>query len=298
MRYKTPLAFRSAIETRIARMSRETGKDVQRLRKLFAFDRLIERFAVADAPYLVKGGFVLERRLDRSRTTKDIDLSIYGDTNDLLEHIRRVASGDVGDFFEFEVRLPKKQAKANMAGPGAKYGGVRLVCTAKLGGKQFEEFGLDVAIADPPDLEPDYLFSIDSLDFAQIERRRHPMISREHHIAQKLHAYTLPRDRENSRVKDLPDFGLLAMTGPLSRRAVRAAIDVTFTNRTTHDRPARLPPPPESWVDTYAKMAREDDLPWPTLDAVYAAARTFIDPVLAEPSADDAIWDLATWSWR
>lgn len=298
MKYKTPRDFERAIKDHAARRSQETGKSIQRQRKLIAIDRLMARFAVADVPYLVKGGFVLEVRLERARTTKDIDLSLYGDTHDLIEQVRRVVGVDIGDFFEFEVGPPKEEDKGTITGPAAKYGGVRLHCTAKLGGKKFEEFGLDVAIADPPAPDPDYLFSIDSLVFADIEPVQHPMISREHHIAQKLHAYTLPRDRENSRVKDLPDLGLLALTGPLSKHAVRAAIDVTFTNRTTHHRPARLPPPPANWAKKYTEIAEADELPWPTLDAVYAAARAFIDPVLAEPSADDAIWDLATWSWR
>jgi hypothetical protein len=38
---------------------------------------------------------------------------------------------------------------------------------------------------------------------------------RETHVAEKLHAYTLPRRRENSRVRDLP-------TSPFSRRRDRS----------------------------------------------------------------------------
>jgi hypothetical protein len=39
----------------------------------------------------------------------------------------------------------------------------------------------------------------------------------ETHIAEKLHAYTMPRARPNSRVKDLPDLGLLATAKTIGR---------------------------------------------------------------------------------
>lgn len=296
MKYKTPMAFDTAIKHRIARLSRESGRDIQRQRKLIAFDRLMARFAVADVAYLIKGGFVLELRLERARTTKDIDISLYGNTSDLVGQVRQVAGIDIGDFFEFHV---EKEKEKEMDIAAAKYGGMRLRCIARLGGKEFVTFRLDVAVADPPAPDLDFLFSIDSLVFAGIEPVQHPVISREHHIAQKLHAYTLPREQANSRVKDLPDIALLATTpGSLSKSAVRAAIDATFTNRKRHNRPARLPLPPSDWVGKYATIAHDNDLSWATLDAVYAAAATFIDPVLAEPSDDDAIWDLATWSWQ
>jgi len=42
-----------------------------------------------------------------------------------------------------------------------------------------------------------------------------------------------------------------------------------------------LPDPLLAWVTPYAAMAREDQLAWPTLDAVTKAAKAFLDPVLA-----------------
>lgn len=298
MKYKTPRAFEAALKHHIAEKSQETGLDIRRLRQLVAFDRLMARFAVADMRYMIKGGFVLELRLERARTTRDVDLSVYGDAAGLADRIGGVAAIDVEDFFEFSIVPPRKAAKSNISGPGVKYGGLRFRCAASLSGKEFESFGLDVAVADPPTDVCDHVFGIDWLTFAGIEPVRHPVIRRPDHIAQKLHAYTQPRGRQNSRVRDLPDFCLLATSGPLSRRVVRAAVDATFSARATHPQPGLLPPPPEDWSIRYADMARENDLPWSTLDAVYTAARAFIDPVLAEPPDEDVTWDTATWSWR
>jgi hypothetical protein len=60
--------------------------------------------------------------------------------------------------------------------------------------------------------------------------------------------------------------------------------------------PARLPGPPEAWTPTYAAIAAEDDLPWKTIADVDAAARAFVDPVLAR--AERGSWDPRAWVWR
>lgn len=43
----------------------------------------------------------------------------------------------------------------------------------------------------------------------------------ESHIAEKLHAYTMPRSRPNSRMKDLPDLALLATAQPIDAMRLR-----------------------------------------------------------------------------
>src|SRR4029077_15637990 len=87
----------------------------------------------------------------------------------------------------------------------------------------------------------------------------------ETHVAEKLHAYTLPRARPNSRVKDLPDLALLASVGPLDPRRLRAASDKAFAFRSPHAPPAALPDPPVAWAKPYAQMAEENRLLWATL---------------------------------
>jgi len=60
--------------------------------------------------------------------------------------------------------------------------------------------------------------------------------------------------------------------------------------------PAKVPDPQPTWAPPYAAMARADQLLWPTLDDVTAAARAFLDPVLAEDM--DATWEPGAWRWR
>ena len=117
----------------------------------------------------------------------------------------------------------------------------------------------------------------------------------ETHVAEKLHAYTMPRPRPNSRVKDLPDLALIATSGPIEAARLRAAIEQTFAFRRTHSVPERLPAPPATWEPPYAAIAQADQLPWPSLSGAFEAAGSFVDPVLAGRS--EGRWDPSGWSW-
>ncbi len=117
----------------------------------------------------------------------------------------------------------------------------------------------------------------------------------ETHLAEKLHAYTMPRARPSSRVKDLPDIALIATAGPVEASRVKAAIEQTFAFRGTHDVPECLPAPPETWAAPYAAIAREDQLPWVTLEDAFEAARAFLDRALAGPGG--ATWDPTALRW-
>ena len=116
----------------------------------------------------------------------------------------------------------------------------------------------------------------------------------ETHIAEKLHAYTLPRERPNSRVKDLPDIALLATAREIKGAELKAAIDKTFAHRGTHPVPDRVPDPPDAWGPVYERMAGEDGLSWRSLEDVTAAVREFVDAVLT--STPD-VWNPHGWTW-
>lgn len=105
----------------------------------------------------------------------------------------------------------------------------------------------------------------------------------------------MPRERENTRVKDLPDIALLATTGPYDAHDLLDAFTKTFKFRNTHEVPAALPAPSAKWAEPYARMAQEDGLKWATIEELVEAVRAFIDPVL---SARQQTWDPATWTWR
>lgn len=102
--YDSPAAFKQALEQRL-RAASTSGIDFSRRRQLLVFDRFLARVActMGEAAVL-KGGLVLELRLTRARTTKDVDLRFSGSPAVILDHLQAAGRLDLGDFLTFEVR--------------------------------------------------------------------------------------------------------------------------------------------------------------------------------------------------
>jgi hypothetical protein len=293
--YASPEAFKQALEQRL-RTSASSGARLPRKRQLLVFDRFLARVVdvLGDAVTL-KGGLALELRLDRARTTKDVDLRMVGRSDDALAKLQEAGRRDMGDFMTFELKPDDEHPK--IQNDGMPYDGLRFRAACKLAGKLYgQPFGVDVAFGDPIIGNPEIVVAEDVLAFAGIAPPALRIYPIETHIAEKLHAYTMPRARPNSRVKDLPDLALLATAQALDAQRLRAALDQTFTFRKTHAPPAAVPAPLEAWRTPYAAMAREDQLAWPTLDQVTRATQAFLDPVLA--GGLDGAWDPVAWAWN
>lgn len=293
--YDSPAAFKTALEHRLKDASLG-GIDLNRRRQLLVFDRFLARVtqALGDA-VILKGGLVLELRLERARTTKDIDLHMSGSSEEVLEKLQEAGQRSLDDYMNFIVQpdpcLPE------ITGDGIIYDGYRFRAECRLGGKVYGQiFGVDVVFGDPLIGEPDVAIAKDVLGFAGIEPptlRLYPLVS---HIAEKLHAYTMPRQRPNSRVKDLPDIGLLASVGTISGTKLHVALKQTYSARDTHNLPLEVPQPPSGWDKPYAAMARRDDLPWVTLAEAVEVAQRFLNPVLSQ--SNPGKWDPASWRWE
>lgn len=293
--YPSPEAFKQALEQRL-RVSAKSGADFARKRQLLVFDRFLARTgAVLGDAATLKGGLVLELRIERARTTKDVDLRVAGSPDNMLVRLQEAGRLDLRDFFTFEV-MPDAD-HPEIQNDAMQYAGLRFRAVCRLAGKLYgQAFGVDVGFGDPMLGEPEVVVAEDVLAFAGIPPPTLRLYPIETHLAEKLHAYTMPRPHPNTRVKDLPDIALLATAQPIDSKRLRAALEQTFTFRKTHALPANLPEPLVAWVTPYAAMARGDQLPWATLSEVTKAAQTFLDPVLAE--AFDATWEPGTWRWR
>jgi hypothetical protein len=98
----------------------------------------------------------------------------------------------------------------------------------------------------------------DWLGFAGIASTSLYMIPREQQFAEKLHAYTLPRQGAvNSRVRDVADMVLLIQSGTMGNNKVAEAVRITFDRRKTHDLPKVLPEPSRDWQKPYDALAKE-----------------------------------------
>src|SRR5258708_27688419 len=128
-------------------------------------------------------------------------------------------------------------------------------------GRRFARFHVDIGIGDEV-MEPvEVVEGRDWLGFGGIAPPSFPIISREQQFAEKLHAYSLPReDRVNTRTKDLIDMLLLIRQGKLDNPRLAAAIKATFAKRATHPMPWKLGPPPAVWGPVVQALAQECDL--------------------------------------
>jgi hypothetical protein len=291
--YTSPQAFKQALEQRL-RTASPTGADFARRRQLLVFDRFLARVVqIFGDAVLLKGGLVLELRLERARATKDVDLRLVGSPDAVLASLQQAGRSDLGDFMAFEVG--RDPGQPTIQNDGMQYEGLRFRAECRLAGKLYgQPFGVDVAFGDPIVGELEFITADDVLTFAGIsppELRVYPI---ESHIAEKLHAYTMPRTRPNTRVKDLPDIALLASIRPLEADLLRTAISTTFQFRATHPLPAALPDPPSSWITPYSEMAKVSELAWTTLEQLTAEVRAFINPILG---GNSGTWHPAAWTW-
>lgn len=265
-KYSTAKAFRVALESRLKQIAYSEQIDLQRLRRLVAFDRLLARICQSkENRWVLKGGYAMELRMEEARTTKDIDLVIenpkqifqYNESLDknLLEELREQASKDMGDYFVFMIGISIMDIEA------APYGGARYPVDAKMDGRTFIKFHLDIGVGDAV-MEPlESIQTRDWLGFAGIAPPIVELLSKEQQFAEKLHAYTLPgRIRPNSRVKDLVDIVMLLQRGELKAKSVKESLDVVFSMRNTHELPDKIDPPPDNWKLVFEKMARESNV--------------------------------------
>jgi len=293
--YESPAAFKQALEQRLKNEASHSGHDLGRVRQLLVFDRFLARiFATLGSSVVLKGGVALELRLERARATKDIDLGLSGSPTQLLSTLQHAGGQELGDFLRFEILADRKHP--DIVTDGLRYGGRRFRAQALLAGKPYGfPFGVDVALAEPPLLPYEEIEGSRLLHFIGIEPASYRAYPIEAHIAEKLHAYTLPRERPNSRVKDLPDMALLASLRTMDARTLREAAQTLFRNRGTHAIPVALPAPPAAWEPVYARIATQNELTWNTLSDVFDAAHAFLDPVLGN---GEGTWDPVGWRWR
>ena len=214
----------------------------------------------------------MELRMNNPRATKDIDLTVKDRTffsddataqnSMILRALRSYASIDLRDFFIFQIEEPRKP----LTGPV--YGGARFHVVAQVDGRRFVDFNLDVGV-DNTLIEPlEVVKGEDWLGFAGIHTKGIPVLSIEQHFAEKIHAYTLPRDGQiNSRVKDLIDMILLIRTQRIKGEKLKIAIEQTFKHRKSHKLPDKLSAPPNEWEIPFSILAKNCSLSITSEDA-------------------------------
>lgn len=291
-KFKSPIAFRRAMEACVKEEARQAESDPNRQRQLVIFERFLDRvYAAWGEAVMLKGGYALELRLERARTTKDVDMRLTGDLPQMLEKLTAAAAKQGEDFFAFEIRAAREHSE--MIGDQVRYEGKRLDVIPLHGGKQYgNQFHIDISVGDKLVLPAEPIDGPSYFAFAGLPSVRHRIYPVEAHIAEKFHALTMPRPdgRPNSRLKDLIDVGLLAENTSFESHKLMASINATFEFRATHPVPDKFPAFPENWAERYLRLRTENELKWAAITELEMEARAFIESLLVLPDANH-IWD-------
>lgn len=284
MKYESARSFRQALEDRLR--TEYPRHRIPRLRKMIAFERFMVRLG---EQWILKGGYALQLRTDKARTTHDIDLlaqSISPDqiTDTLLKDIHQ----DMGDFFQFFIERTDQNFNLGSI--------IRYQVISRLAGRVFEQFHIDVGLDDPLVGPVEYLSPPPYLAFAGILTEPIPCYPVTQHIAEKLHALVRPRTIETSRVKDLVDILLFAcMDTCLQAEKLYASIQSVFDARKDLV-PAQLDQIPLNWGPKYNQFTNTLDLPFSHFNDAVQAAQRFINPVLCD--IPDGTWNPESWKWE
>jgi hypothetical protein len=284
MNYSSARSFRQALEDRLR--TNYPQHEIPRLRKMIAFERFMARL---DEQWILKGGYALQLRTDRARTTQDIDLLAQQISQaQIAETLLEKAHEDRGDYFEFFIERTDLALTLGTA--------VRFRVITRLAGRDFERFHIDIGYGDPIVEPVEYLMPPTYLDFAGIDPTPIPCYPVSQHIAEKFHALVRPRPVESSRVKDLVDILLFAgMDSELQAKRLYAAIQSVF-DAYEDIVPEHLGQIPAEWRPKYNQFTKNFDLPFSDFDVAVQAVQSFINPILE--GRGEGIWNPESWQWK
>ena len=277
----SPLARRSSLLARMRNVAASvSGTDpARRVQLTLAMDRYLARLlATTDwGSWVLKGGYANQLRAPaEARFTQDVDLKLDALLGDTTVILARAAATDLDDLFSYEFASSPQP----LIGPPG--GGLRFPIRARLAGSEFVRFGADVnskdAIVGKLERHPSDPLVV-KLGYPKSLFPVYPIAQQ---FAEKLHAFTLPRDQENTRVKDLADMIWFVERYPFASAALIIAGVATFGRRGEHPWPPEIPGVPASWSRPYAALRTEMGISPETPDAARDKLARFLEPVLAE----------------
>ena len=272
--------------------ARNAGVPVRRIHLVVAIDRFLARLldAVPPGAWVVKGGYANQlRRPEAARFTDDLNLKIEAAIEEAPALLAAGFAIDLGDDFSYEATGPA----APLQGPPG--GGLRFVVVVRLGGAQLVQFKVDVSTADVIVGDLEEHLSDPVVARLGFERNRYPVYPIAQHVAEKLHALTLPRDVDNTRARDLVDLAWFRQNFTFRSDALIDACRATFDRRATHIWPPDIPVPPPDWRRPYERWRAELGLSDTTPELAASAVDAFLRPVF--DGSRDKRWDPDQLRW-
>jgi hypothetical protein len=300
LRYATGRDLLAAVKARAADQTRRQGVPIQQVIRQFVYDRLLARlFHDPSAPWVLKGGNALmTREPDSARASLDLDLAArraQQRLDSLLHDLEDAAALDIGDHFRFVIvgrREHQGDTQPNVVG-------YQLTIDAYCGIKKVVTVTIDLVtgtlITGTPEGVARSTLAIDGLDPVVVTV--YPMCD---HIADKVCATAEthgPLGRASSRVRDLVDLVVIAVTQTVDADGLSRAIRLEWRHRGLPGTPAF--DPPRDWAAGYAGLARRTPgcANFMTFeDAVHFVGKDFLGSVLAG-QAGGQTWDPTGGIW-
>ncbi len=288
------VARRGALIARMKNIAREVrGQDpARRVHLVVAIDRFLVRLLETTSwgAWVLKGGFANQLRHPRAaRFTEDVDLHIDADIESATTMVMGALALELDDPFTYELAAPPRV----LHGPPG--GGLRYGVISRLVGQELVRFKVDVSSEDAVVGKLERHPSDPIVERLGMVPAVFPVYPVAQQFAEKLHAYTLPRDVVNTRTKDLADMLWFTTRHDVTSAALIDACVSTFERRDDRSWPPLLSPPPAAWVRPYAVLRREMDLAPATIEDAYAELVAFLAPILV---GDRTLrWDPATGAW-
>jgi hypothetical protein len=295
-RYKTPAAFRSAVDTKLRTSARQTRRPFSELRREFLYQRFLARvFAQDDSPWVLKGGVGLLIRLPGARHSRDIDL-MHLDANPAVAEaeLREIGQRDLGDHLRFEI-----VRSVPLSVPDA----LKLKMVAYTGVTIWDSFDIDVScerhfVAELQSIQPKPILDMDGVP-ALPPFRLYPLPDQ---IADKIAAmYEKHGDGSvpSNRYRDLVDLALLIKSEEFDADALVNALQ----SRQQHARnpvvlPTAMKVPGAGWAEGYLAEASRSSLITDLhgLDGALTYVGACLNPVL-DGSVTSGRWNPVDQTW-
>ncbi|MEO8338021.1 MAG: nucleotidyl transferase AbiEii/AbiGii toxin family protein [bacterium] len=225
--------------------------------------------------FTIKGGVALELRLkDQARATKDIDLVLHHTDADLARALEQAVTTDDGDGYQgFAFRRKREPLLLDNRTIS-----VEFAVTYR--GGIWTSIIVDVARAEAGESDIELVPAVPLREAIGIAGPNElACLPLRMHIAQKLHGMTLPprAGKRNERFKDLVDV-LLMEALVTDYRGLRDACELVFESRRTHAWPPVFEAPPH-WIDPFAALARELELPVNDASEAIEHVRAFVQQI-------------------
>jgi hypothetical protein len=272
--------------------ARRSGLPARRIHLVVAIDRLLARLldGVAPGSWVVKGGYANQlRRPDDARSTEDLDLRIEAAIDAAPALLAAGFAVDLHDGLAYDVAT----AAAPLQGPPG--GGLRFGVVSRLAGTPLVQFKVDLSAGDVVVGQLEAHWSDPVLERLGFVRSEFPVYPVAQHVAEKVHALTLPRDVANSRARDLVDLAWFSRHFTFGSDSLIDACVATFARRATHMWPPSFPNPPADWRKPYERWRAELSLPDGTPEDAAASVGSFLRPVFA--GVRDLRWDPEHGTW-